>query len=129
MYLNQILEKLNSADNDLPIRCYLAREKVYSNIYVVGQVKPEQPGVVLGDREPYLREKNVGGFIQELKTFGEEFKNNDFLFEFTQELDETHYEIRYFKLSNIVMESGSLVLQSNLELIDYREVHEEPELE
>jgi hypothetical protein len=129
MYLNQILEELSLVDNDLPIRCYLVNEKVYSNIYVVGQIKPEHPGVVLGDREPHLREKNVGTFVQELETFGEQFENNDFLFEFTQDLDETHYEISYFKLSNIVIESGSLVLQSKSELNDFREIHEEPELE
>ncbi|MEZ8315931.1 hypothetical protein AB6C44_20200 [Vibrio splendidus] len=129
MYLNKILEELSLVNDDLPIKCYLTSEKLYSNIYVVGQIKPGHPGVVLGDREPHLREKNVGGFVQELKTFGEKFGNNDFLFEFTRDLDETHYEIRYFKLSNIVIDTDSLLLQLDIELTGYRETHEEPQLE
>jgi len=112
MNLSEIVEKLEEVDQSLPVKCILASIDLTSNVYVVGQVRPDFPGVILGDREPYLREKVSGDFIKELKTFGESLQDNDFLLEQTIDIDEKHYEVRYFKLSGVKVDNGALILEA-----------------
>ena len=130
MNLSEIVEKLEEVDQSLPVKCILASIGLISNVYVVGQVRPDFPGVILGDREPYLREKVSGDLIQELKTFGDRFQDNDFLLEQTIDIDEKHYEVRYFKLSGVKIDNGALILEATeRELVEFREEHEQVETE
>lgn len=130
MKINQILDELRFVDRSAQIKCCVPKDEIDSKIYVTGQVQPDIPGVVLGEREPYLREKTIGDFIDELTTFGEEFKNNDFLIEASRDIDDTKYELRYYKLTNIDIHFGEVVLNSELsELVKLRKVYESPELE
>jgi len=130
MNLSEIVEKLEEVDQSLPVKCILASIDLTSNVYVVGQVRPDFPGVILGDREPYLREKVSGDFIKELKTFGESLQDNDFLLEQTIDIDEKHYEVRYFKLSGVKVDNGALILEATQrELVEFREEHDQVETE
>ena len=94
MNIENILNELKFADEDAQMICTVPSAGIKSRIYVVGQVKENVPGVILGDREPYLREKTLGTFIEELKTFGTDFLHNDFLIESTHELCEQRGPIR-----------------------------------
>tara|TARA_R110001592_G_C12570670_1_gene692293 strand:+ start:71 stop:463 length:393 start_codon:yes stop_codon:yes gene_type:complete len=130
MKIKNILDELRFADRTAQIICVVPSADLRSRIYVVGQVLENIPGVVLGDREPYLREKTVGIFKDELTTFGVQFGENDFLIESTHETNEDTYEVRYYKLTHIKNEAGEVVLYSaDGELQDLREIHQEPECE
>jgi hypothetical protein len=130
MNIENILNELKFADEDAQMICMIPSAGIKSRIYIVGQVQENIPGVVLGDREPYLREKTLGTFIEELKTFCTDFLHNDFLIESTHELCEKEYEIRYYKLTHIKVDSGEIVLHSkDGELRELREIHQEPEIE
>ncbi len=130
MKITEILEELKAVDRTLPMKCHITTDDIDSNIYVVGQVRPSFPGVILGDREPHLREKIVGDFTDELKTFGDNFQDKDFLFELTLDLDDKFYEVLYFKLSSVLVGESDVILESCLgEVIEFRERHEEPEYE
>ena len=130
MILSEIIEKLSGVDENLRVECSLNSVGITSNVYVVGQVRPGFPGVILGDREPHLREKISGDFIKEVKTFGDRFQENDFLLEQTIDIDETRYEIRYFKLSDVKLDSEVLLLNASQgEVVEFREEHEQVETE
>ncbi len=130
MKITEILEELRLVDRTLAMKCHITTDDIDSNIYVVGQVRPSFPGVTLGDREPHLREKISGDFTDELKTFGEKFQGNDFLFELTLDLNDKFYEVRYFKLSSVLVgETEVTLVSSSGEVIEFREKHEEPEFE
>jgi hypothetical protein len=130
MKIKQILDEIKFVDRDLPISCSIVTDQVNSNIYVVGKVRLNTPGVVLGNREPYLREKTVGSFITELKTFGESCQHNDFLFQHSVDLSNRSYEFRFYKLTKIILDHKKVLFVSTLgELIELREQHEQPELE
>ncbi|NVJ61953.1 MAG: hypothetical protein HWE27_16295 [Gammaproteobacteria bacterium] len=128
MKLAEIIEKLSTVNENLPVKCSLYSIGLTSNVYTVGQVKRDFPGVVLGDREPHLREKVSGEFAIELKTFAERFQENDFLLEQTVDIDEKRYEVRYFKLSDVKVNSEAVLLVSALEeLIEFREEYSQVE--
>ena len=130
MKIKNILDELRFADENAQMICVAPSAELKSRIYVVGQVLENIPGVVLGDREPHLREKTVGTFREELKTFGPQFEENDFLMESTHEINEETYEVRYYKLTHIKHEGGEVVLRSEVgELQKLREIHQEPECE
>ncbi len=130
MNIEMIIDELKFIDESAQIRCSVQVAGIESRIYVVGQVQPDTPGVVLGEREPNLRDKNVGTFIKELKAFGDEFQGNDFLFESSYDLNDKSYELRYYKLTHVEVSAGGVVLASTLdELVELREYHQEPELE
>jgi len=130
MKIGHILNKLKFTEESAKLICSIPEADINSRIYVVGQVKENTPGVTLGNREPHLREKNIGTFVEELKTFGNNFQNNEFLIETLHELNEESYEFRYHKLTHIEIEAGEVVLKSNSgELRELRESHQEPELE
>lgn len=130
MKIKNILDELKFVDENAQMICVAPSAELRSRIYVVGQVLEHIPGVVLGEREPHLREKTVGTFREELKTFGAQFYENDFLMESTHELNEEIYEIRYYKLTHIRHEGGEVVLHSEVgELKKLREIHQEPECE
>lgn len=125
-----MIEKLSGVDEELRVKCLIDSSNLKSNVYVVGQVRPCFPGVTLGDREPYLREKVSGDFVGELKTFGAKFQSNDFLFEQIIDVDDKFYEIRYFKLSSITWDNKYLFLESSSgEIVEFREQHEQLEEE
>ena len=130
MNIKNILDELKFADENAQMICVAPSAELRSRIYVVGQVLENIPGVVLGEREPHLREKTVGTFREELKTFGAQFEENDFLMESTHEINEEIYEVRYYKLTHIRHEGGEVVLHSEVgELQELREIHQEPECE
>jgi hypothetical protein len=130
MKVTEILVELKAVDRTLPLKCFITTDDIDSNIYVVGQVRPSFPGVILGDREPYFREKIVGDFTDELITFEDDFQDNDFLFELTVDLEDKFYEVRYFKLSSLLVSESEVILKScSGEIIEFREKHEEPEYE
>ncbi len=130
MKIDKMLEELRFVDESTQIKCCIPAANIQSRIYAVGRVQPESAGVVLGDREPELREKTAGTFIKELKSFGADYQCNDFLFEATHELNGESYELRYYQLTHIETVGGELVLNSVLEeLIELREHHLEPEHE
>jgi len=130
MNVESIFNELKFADKNAQMICSVSNVALKSRIYVVGQVQENIPGVVLGDREPYLREQTLGTFIDELRTFGPEFLENDFLIESTHELSEEAYEVRYYKLTHIKIEAREIVLHSeDGELHELREIHQEPECE
>ena len=128
MKLAEIIEILSGVNKHLRVRCFLDSVGLASNVYVVGQVRPDFPGVVLGDREPHLREKVSGEFAKELKIFSERFQENDFLLEQTIDIDEQRYEVRYFKLTGVKVENEALLLESEqAELVGFREEHSQVE--
>ncbi|MFK3865230.1 hypothetical protein [Pseudoalteromonas rhizosphaerae] len=130
MILSEIIEKLVGVDETLRVNCSISSMGLISNVYVVGQVRPDYPGVVLGDREPHLREKIAGEFVKKLKTFGERFQENEFLLEQTIDIDKTKYEVRYFKLSDVKLESKALLLNASQgEVVEFREEHDQVESE
>ena len=130
MILSEIIEKLSGVNENLRVECSLSSIGLTSNVSIVGQVRPDFPGVIIGDREPHLREKVSGDFIKELKTFGDRFQENDFLLEQTIDIDETRYEVRYFKLSDIKLDYEVLLLSaSQCEVVEFREEHEQVEAE
>ena len=130
MKLAELIEKLYTVDENLRVKCFLDSIDLTSNVNVVAQVRPSFPGVILGDREPYLREKLSGEFTKELKTFGDRFQENDFLLEQTIDIDEKRYEVRYFKLSGIKLDGKVLLLEASQgELLEFREEHESVEAE
>tara|TARA_R110001592_G_scaffold363371_2_gene685892 strand:- start:26345 stop:26737 length:393 start_codon:yes stop_codon:yes gene_type:complete len=130
MNIKTVLDELKFADETAQMVCLIPSAGIRSRIYVVGQVLENMPGVVLGDREPHLREKTVGIFREELTTFGAQFAENDFLMESTHEIDEKIYELRYYKLTHIEIEAGEVVLYSQKgELQELRETHHELECE
>ena len=128
MNIESILNELKFADKNAQMICTVPSAGLKSRIYVVGQVQENVPGVVLGNRDPYLREKTLGTFIDELKTFGPEFLENDFLMESTHKLSEEEYDVCYYKLTHIKVVTGEIVLHSEEgELCELREIHQEPE--
>ncbi|MDW6004427.1 hypothetical protein [Vibrio mangrovi] len=130
MNIENILNELNFADESLPMICSVPSVGLKSRIYIVGQVQENIPGVIIGDREPYLREKTLGVFKDELKTFGPRFLKSDFLMESTHEFNEEEYEVRYYELTHIKIEAGEVVLLSEKdELFELREIHRKPEYE
>lgn len=130
MNINNILDELKYIDDNAQMLCVAPSAGLSSRIYVVGQVLENIPGVVLGDREPFLREKTVGTFKDELRTFGEQFAKNDFLMESTCEINEEVYQFRYYKLTHIKSEGGEVVLHSEEgEIQELREIHQDPECE
>ena len=130
MKIKNILDELRFADESAQMICVAPSADLRSRIYVVGQILENIPGVVLGEREPHLREKTVGTFREELKTFGEQFEESDFLMESTHEINEETYEIRYYKLTHIRNDGGEVVLHSEAgEIQELREIHQEPECE
>ncbi len=130
MKIENILDELKFADEAAQMICVAPRAGLRSRIYVVGQVLENIPGVVLGDREPHLREKTVGSFLRELKTFGPQFSGSDFLMESTNELNKDTYEVRYYKLTHIKQQDGEVVLHSEGgDLQELRETHQESECE
>ena len=130
MKIKNILDELRFTDETAQMICVVPSVDLRSRIYVVGQVLENIPGVVLGDREPHLREKTVGTFKEELTTFDAQFEENDFLMESTHEINEETYEVRYYKLTHIKNEGGEVVLHSEEgELQELREIHQETEYE
>jgi hypothetical protein len=130
MKIKHILEELELADDDAQMICVVPNVRLKSRIYVVGQVLENIPGVVLGNREPHLREKTVGTFKEELCMFSPRFEESDFLFESTHKINERTYEIRFYKLTYIKIENGEVVLYSQAgELEELRETHREAEYE
>ncbi|WP_444912350.1 hypothetical protein [Microbulbifer sp. PAAF003] len=128
MKIKNILDELRFADENVQMICVAPSADLRSRIYVVGQVLENILGVVLGKREPHLREKTVGTFREELKTFGSQFEENDFLMESMHQINEEIYEVRYYKLTHIRQEGGEVVLYSEIgELQELREIHQEPE--
>lgn len=130
MKIESILSELKFVEETAQMICSIPDAGIKSRIYAVGQVHENIPGVVLGDREPHLREKTVGTFIEELKTLGSNFASNNFLIESTYEINEASYELRYFKLTHIEFDAGEVVFNSNEgEIKELRESHQEPECE
>ena len=130
MNIEKILNELKFSDRNTQIICSVPHAGLKSRIHTVGQVKENTPGIVLGDREPYLREQTIGTFISELNTFGQRFQENDFLIQSAFELSDEEYELRYYKLTSIKAKAGEIVLLSKeSELSELREIHQEPELE
>jgi hypothetical protein len=130
MKIKNILDELKFVDENAQMLCVAPSAELRSRIYLVGQVLENIPGVVLGEREPHLREKTVGTFREELKNFGAQFDENDFLMESTYEINEEIYEIRYYKLTHIRYEGGEVVFHSEVgELQELRKIHQEPECE
>lgn len=130
MKLSEIIEKLSVIDGGLQVKCLIDSVKLESNVYVVGQVQPDFPGVSIGDREPHLREKLSDSFVRELKTFGDRFQNNDFILKQRIGVNDVTYETRCFRLSTITWNEKYLFLKSlSGEIIEFRERHEHPECE
>lgn len=130
MNIENILHKLQLADENLQMICTIPSAGVKSRIGTVGQLQRNIPGVMLGDREPYLREKTVGTFRKELATFGSNFSESHFLMESTHEINEETYELRYYKLTHINVDEKEVILHSaEGELKELREVRQEPEFE
>lgn len=128
MKIRNILNELKLADENAQILCSVPSVGLESRIYIVGQVHTNVPGVTLGDRELHLREKSVGAFISELKTFGSRFQESEFLMESTHDLNEEEYEVRYYKLTHIKISAREVVFHSEEgEVLELREVHREPE--
>ncbi len=130
MKIERILNELKFAVESAQITCSIPAATINSRIYVVGQVRENTPGIVLGEREPYLREKNIGSFIKELKSFGEEFQSNEFLIESSREINEETYEVRYYQLTHIEVNAGEVILKSELgELHSFRKLQKVPSFE
>ncbi|MBE0377566.1 hypothetical protein [Pseudoalteromonas prydzensis] len=130
MTLSDIIKILSTAEGDPYLSCHIDELNFTSNIYVVGQVKPNTPGAVLGDREAHHREKQSISFIGELNSFGDNFHDQDFLLEHTYQVDELSYELRYFLVEDIDINSEKAVLVARSgELLSLREQHDEPEFE
>ncbi len=97
---------------------------------MVGQVQSDTPGATIGEREPYLREKTVAEFKQELQSFGAAYQGNNFLLVLTHELNQAEYELRYFALTQINIAADEvLLLAEKGELVALREHYQEPEIE
>jgi len=130
MNIEQLIKELDIANSADHIMCSIPKEDIHSEIYLVGQVKEDVPGIILGEREPAQGKKDVGSFIKELNTFGSRFHSNDFLLELTHQINNEKYEFRYYKLTDIVVEDNKIIFISNMgELLELREQHEDPELE
>jgi hypothetical protein len=130
MNIAQIVSELKFIESSSLIMCKIEKADLESRVGCIGQLQTHVPGAVLGAREPYLREKNVGVLREELATFGSEFQNNSFLLQYAFEVDDKNYELRYFELSHIEVSEGQPILVSTgEELLELREHHEEPELE
>ncbi|MEH6346703.1 MAG: hypothetical protein V7785_16540 [Bermanella sp.] len=130
MNIAQIVSELKFIESSSLIMCKIEKADLESRVGCIGQLQTHVPGAVLGEREPYLREKNVGVLREELATFGSEFQNNSFLLQYAFEVDDRNYELRYFELSHIEVSEGQPILVSTgEELLELREHHEEPELE
>ena len=111
MKINQILDALKSVDDDLLLRCKIPSANIDSRIYLIGQVIEDTVGANLGEREPYLRENDVSVLKISLNGFNEvNFQNNDFLLQFE---DEGSCEFRYYKLTDIEINTNELLLISN----------------
>ncbi len=93
---------------------------------MVGQVLKNIPGVVLGERQPYLHEKTVDIFKQELTIFGPQFHEKDFLIESIQDITDESFESRYYKLTDIKSLRGEVVLHcAEGEILELRVIHQE----
>ena len=66
MKIRELLDALSLADEHAHICCVVSVVDLRSRIYAVGQVAENIPGLVLGQREPFLREKTVGILRNEL---------------------------------------------------------------
>lgn len=130
MNIEKILTALQSADDKLAISCAISSVGLRSRIDIVGQVKSDTPGATIGEREPYLREKTVAEFKQELQSFGADYQGNDFLLVLTHELNQAEYELRYFALTQINIAADEvLLLAEKGERVALREHYQEPEIE
>ncbi|OBT31559.1 hypothetical protein [Vibrio splendidus] len=130
MEIANILESLEQISGSELVYCSIPFMDVMTEVYVVGQVQTDVPGIVLGEREPYLSHKTVSEFIAELRTFGARFQNSDFLIELTHILNDKEYELRYYRLNRIeIAESSVTLFTENSEVYDFRERYVEPELE
>ncbi|NIY94621.1 hypothetical protein [Vibrio diazotrophicus] len=130
MKIANILENLEQLSGSELVYCSIPFMDVLTEVYVVGQVQTDVPGIVLGEREPYLSHKTVLEFITELRTFGARFQNSEFLIELTHILNDKEYELRYYRLNRIeIAESSVTLFTENSEVCDFRERYVEPELE
>jgi len=128
MNIEKILNEIRFINEDLQIICSIPSANIRSRIYLVGQVQEDIPGVVLGNREPELREKTIGEFKKELTTFGNEFSENHFLIESTLKINKINYELRYYKLTHIKVKSSEVILYSETgEVTELRELLQETE--
>lgn len=120
-----MLEELKLADKSAQMICLVPHADIKSRIYIVCQLQENIPGMNLGNREPYLREKILEDFIDELKTFGENFSDNNFLLQYQFFVNDKNYEFRYYELTTIEFEDGEVVLKSNSpELENLRTTHQ-----
>ncbi|MFY0685435.1 MAG: hypothetical protein JXR20_12865 [Balneola sp.] len=130
MKIQEIIDFFSAADPSIPLKCFIKEKKVELSIELVGQIQPNHPGVVLGDTPLFNSEKTLGTFLEELKTFGERFYNNNFLFQFHSQINEKEYELHYFKLDRIeVLSSKVLLISETKEMIKLKERLEYPEYE
>ena len=118
MNIEQIISNLNSVNENKAVLCLIPDSDTSSRIYVLGQVKKNVPGASLGNREPELREMNVGSLVKGLRTFSSRFKDNDFLLESTYIINEKSYEFRYYQLTGIKIKSkakkkGSVTIEKH----------------
>ena len=112
MTLPELLHHLSDAPAQAPVMCHLEHPKLRSRIYIVGQVQPSVPGAVLGNREPYLREKDAGTLTRELTTFGPRFHHAHFLLEHTEERPDGTYMVRYYRVDRVDVGAEEVVLVS-----------------
>ena len=130
MKIANILENLEQSSGSELVYCSIPFMDVMTEVYVVGQVQTDVPGIVLGEREPYLSHKTILEFIAELRTFGTRFQNSDFVIELAHILNDKEYELRYYRLNHIeIAESSVTLFTENSEVCDFRERYVEPELE
>lgn len=130
MRIAEIIEALRFVDGSCQLACQIRTADITSKILLVGQVRPLMPSAVLGEREPFAREMNVEGFIENLRTLGKRLHDKDFLIETTHELSEVFYELRCYKLTGTqVVSGGVLLVAASDELLELRQVHREPDFE
>jgi hypothetical protein len=130
MKIHQIIETFSKSISSLPVKCFIKEKEAELSIELVGQIQPNHPGVILGDKPLFEFEKTVGTLLDELKTFGKRFKSNNFLIQLHSEINEKEYELHYFKLDRIeVLSSKILLISETKEMIKLKERLEYPEYE
>lgn len=124
MKITEIQNALKLLDDQASMFCTISEYKIKTRIYVVAQVKENIPGFCLGEREPYMRELTVSNVKESLLSFGDRFMAHDFLFQYQYDVDEKHYEMRYFQLTDIDVSNGEVIFNASLpELCALREKH------